>query len=179
MTDNSYSLRFSRPFQLELLKLLAKYYPDSPEKSEVIELMQSYDIPQNGYAANLVYLFQHGLIERPFIPSSTDDGDDFVFTLHNMVITEKGIDLILDDGGLTAILSVQTIRIHADTMNQLESIISSLDIPEAEKTGLKAKLRELPASVLTQLMNDLSLKAVLSLPSALPLIQKYLQTLFP
>ncbi|EMJ7518903.1 hypothetical protein RGL88_000385 [Providencia rettgeri] len=136
-------------------------------------------MPQNGHTANLVYLFQHGLIQKPYISSRTDDGDEFVFTLHDMTITEKGIDLILDDGGLTAILSVQTIRIHADTMNQLESIISSLDIPEAEKTGLKAKLRELPASVLTQLMNELSLKAVLSLPSALPLIQKYLQTLFP
>lgn len=179
MTDNSYSLRFSRPFQLELLKLLAKYYPGSPDKSEVVELIQRHDIPQNGHVANLVYLFQHRLIEKPYIPSQTDDGNELVFTLHDMAITEKGIDLILDDGGLTAILSVQTIRIHADTMNQLESIISSLDIPEAEKTGLKAKLRELPASVLTQLMNDLSLKAVLSLPSALPLIQKYLQTLFP
>ncbi len=179
MDDTAYIQKFSRPFQLDLLKLLAFYYPDSPSIAESNEIIEKHSIPQYGYRANLMYLYQHGLIQKPYIASKTDLGDEYSFTLYNLAITEKGIDLILDDGGLTAILSVQTIRIHADTINQLESIISSLDIPEAEKTGLKAKLRELPASVLTQLMNDLSLKAVLSLPSALPLIQKYLQNLFP
>lgn len=51
-------------------------------------------------------------------------------------------------------------------------------MPEAEKKGLIAKLRELPASAITHLTNELTVKAVLALPSALPLIQKYLAEMF-
>lgn len=178
MSNDLFMHRFSRQMQLDILRLLASNYPNTTNESDIQDVFNKYESPVSA-KANLVYLFQHGLITNPFETSSTDMGVELIFIVERLTITEKGIDLILDDGGLTAILSVQTIRIHTDTMNQLESIISSLDIPEAEKTGLKAKLRELPASVLTQLMNDLSLRAVLSLPSALPLIQKYLQTLFP
>lgn len=166
--------KFDRELQKHILSACIKSYPYHPKignyDTEKFPNIMVDDI----LAANVNYLSERGLIK--ITPQRTDDP---YLLFEGIKATADGIDFMLEDGGLKAILSVQTIRIHADTMNQLESIISSLDIPEAEKTGLKAKLRELPASVLTQLMSDLSLKAVLSLPNALPLIQKYLQTLFP
>ncbi|HHR6335746.1 TPA: hypothetical protein ACS735_003613 [Providencia alcalifaciens] len=166
--------KFDRDIQRHILSACITSYPYHPSignyDAEKFPKIMDGDI----LAANIYYLSERGLITI-----TQQKTDDPYLLFENIKATADGIDFMLDDGGLGAILSVQTIRIHTDTMNQLESIISSLDIPEAEKTGLKAKLRELPASVLTQLMNDLSLKAVLSLPNALPLIQKYLQTLFP
>ncbi|MBT0452135.1 hypothetical protein ISO73_17965 [Morganella morganii subsp. morganii] len=130
-------------------------------------------------AANLVYLYQHGLIERPYHTDNTNSRAEMIFTLSELTITEMGIDLVLDDGGLTAILGVQTIKIHTDTMRNLEEIIISSNIPEAEKKGLLAKLRELPASAITHLTNELVVKAALALPGALSLIQTYLQSILP
>ncbi|WP_274369838.1 hypothetical protein [Morganella morganii] len=178
MTDTSFADRFSRSMQLELLRLMAESYPGFPSKERVIEVADRFD-DMVDVSANLVYLYQHGLIEKPYRAANTDDGPVLRFMLNELTITEKGIDLVLDDGGLTAILGVQTIKIHTDTMRNLEEIILSSNIPEAEKKGLLAKLRELPSSAITHLTNELVVKAALALPGALPLIQTYLQSILP
>ena len=53
-------------------------------------------------------------------------------------ITAKGVDFIRDDGGLSAILSVQTVKLHEDTLKELLSIaIQQAKLPEPEKESIK------------------------------------------
>ncbi|HGE9193192.1 TPA: hypothetical protein ACGBRI_000883 [Escherichia coli] len=102
-------------------------------------------------------------------------GVDFIFNAAYCNITEKGIDFLLDDGGLSAILKVQTVRLHSDTIVALEDIIRVSNISEDQKKGLISKLRELPGDAIKHLTLQLLTQGVLNLPNALRLIQTTLQ----
>lgn len=169
MTD-----KFDRALQREFLQHLYDLSPDTPSNQSLHEFAEKFG-SMNNLVANLQYLLGHNLIETGF---HSYIGGDVEINSYKTRITSKGIDFLRDDGGLSAILNIQTIKIHADTLSQLEEIISASNIPEDEKKGLIAKLRELPASAITHLTNELTVKAVLALPSALPLIQKYLAEMF-
>ncbi|HAS1933425.1 TPA: hypothetical protein I4D67_24840 [Enterobacter hormaechei] len=118
----------------------------------------------------------HGLISNPLIKSQTlGEGVKYIFNSHSCYITEKGIDFLLDDGGLSAILKVQTVRLHNDTIIALEDIIRVANMPEDQKNGLISKLRELPADAIKHLTLQLLTQGALNLPSAIQLIQKVLQ----
>ncbi|WP_435637019.1 hypothetical protein [Carnimonas bestiolae] len=82
---------------------------------------------------NMFYLGEHGLITiHP--PNHCDD--DYSFS-----ITAEGVDFISDDGGLTAILGVVTVRLHADTIRDLvASKINESDAPEEEKSWMRKAL---------------------------------------
>lgn len=102
-------------------------------------------------------------------------GVEFIFNAPVCYITEKGIDFLLDDGGLSAILKVQTVRLHNDTIIALEDIIRVANMPEDQKKGLISKLRELPADAIKHLTLQLLTQGVLNLPNAIQLIQRALQ----
>ncbi|MCP9270383.1 hypothetical protein M5U04_20480 [Xenorhabdus sp. XENO-1] len=125
--------------------------------------------------ANVLYLEMHELIQESFIRSSNFDGGVYIFNGATCLITEKGIDFLLDDGGLSAILKVQTIRIHSDSIKALEELIINSDTNADMKSSLKSKLRELPATAITHLMNTLLTQGVVNLPAAFQIIQKFLQ----
>jgi len=116
----------------------------------------------------------HGLVSNPFIVSQTYGGIGYLFNSHSCAITHDGIDFLLNDGGLGAILKVQTIRLHNDTIVAIEDLISLSNLPESEKVSVASKLRELPASAITHLTNELISKAIAAAPAALPIIQKFL-----
>ncbi|HDT6594718.1 TPA: hypothetical protein ACGPDU_000001, partial [Raoultella ornithinolytica] len=73
-----------------------------------------------------------------------------------------------------AILKVQTIKLHRETLTAIEDFISLANIPESEKESIVSKLRQLPANAIEHLTKELVVKGALSLPVALPLIQKFL-----
>ena len=166
--------KFDRALQRELLQHLYDLIPDTPSEQDLRKFADKFG-SMNNLVANIQYLLGHGLINTGF---HRDIGRDIEINSYETVITSKGIDFLRDDGGLSAILNIQTIKIHSETLSQLEAIISASNIAEAEKEGLIAKLRELPASTIIHLTNELTVKAVLALPSALPLIQKYLAEMF-
>ncbi|HCM61237.1 MAG TPA: hypothetical protein DIT05_01645 [Morganella sp. (in: Bacteria)] len=122
--------------------------------------------------ANVYYLSERGLISV-----SAQRTDDPYSLFENIRATADGIDFMMGDEGLKSVLDIRIIKIHSDTMTQLIDIISSSNIPEEEKSGILAKLRSLPVSAITHLTNELTVKAALALPGAIPLIQTYLQNL--
>lgn len=79
------------------------------------------------------------------------------------------------DGGLGAILNVQTVKFHDNTIIALEDIIRVANLPDEKKSGLISKLRELPADAIKHLTLQLLTKGVLNLPAALPIIEKFLR----
>ncbi|MEL4885724.1 hypothetical protein N6P31_01340 [Pectobacterium betavasculorum] len=166
--------KYDRALQLEILNALVNAAPrhltDDQEQS-LISKFQDYD----HFVACMLYLQMHGLVAQPFAISQTSKGIEYVFNSHTCAITHNGIDFLLNDGGLSAILKVQTIRLHSDTIIALEDIISVANIPADQKKGLISKLRELPADAIKHLTLQLLTQGVLQLPNAVQLIQKFLQ----
>lgn len=128
-----------------------------PEKqAQILGIIQ--DAPDefaDKFIKNIIYLNQHGLIEMEII------GLD-IWMLH-IQITHKGIDFLQQDGGLSAILGVVTVKLHSDTIQALLSAkIDEAQIPEEEKGRLKIELGKIKDSALGTLTEN----AINAVPAA-------------
>lgn len=112
----------SYPFDIDIEREVAKWHP---ERSVVL--------------ANLTYLKQHGLVDMKVERFLSGH---FVITM--LIATHKGMDFMLDDGGLSRILDVVTVKLHEDTLTALlrDRILAS-DLPSEEKSLLSGKLEKL------------------------------------
>jgi len=161
--------KFERNIQRDILQILYEAYPEELTNEETELIFSKFGSRNNGIA-NLLYLEQHQLIHSGLQSTMTS------YSLVNKPsITHKGIDFIRDDGGLGAILNIQTIKFHDSTIIALEDIIRVANLPPEKESGLISKLRELPADAIKHLTLELLTKGVMSLPAALPLIEKAIQ----
>ncbi|EEQ6524473.1 hypothetical protein KJE01_23310 [Escherichia marmotae] len=162
--------KFDRQTQLEFLSSLNDIFPDKIRNNEQLKRLLSV-FPDNKTAiANLLYLEGHGLITSGLRLDSC--GYSHVWM---PAITINGIDFLRNDGGLSAILKVQTIKFHHSTLTAIEDIIRIANIPEDQKKGLISKLRELPSDAIKHLTLQLLTQGVMNIPAALPLIEKALR----
>src|SRR3546814_2251812 len=89
-------------------------------------------------------------------------------------ITAKGIDFIADDGGLGAILHVQTIRLHEDSIRALLiKQVEASDVSQSVKERLVDKIKSMPADGI----GTLTEKALEAGLKALPHVAHWLQAL--
>lgn len=124
-------MKLDRELQLELLKKLADSYPQTTN-------IQRWESESPGTNCNLAYLSEHGLCD--FNTAGTYLGDIPI----SARITAKGMDFLADDGGLSAILGVVTIRLHDDTIKAIiETRIMQSDLPEPAKKRMIDRLRSL------------------------------------
>lgn len=150
-----------REFQRELLNDLKQLYPRSAD------LQRSYgEQDDNRLLVNLWYLNEHGLIDLNATRLASGG-----IKLHNAKITASGMDFIADDGGLSAILGVVTVKLHEDTLKALlvEKIQKS-DAPQSVKDKLIERLKSIPSEALgklTQRALDAGLDHVQDLPAML------------
>lgn len=126
-----------RDFQRTLLEQLAYNYPEMGTPEGVIG--SGYN-SENRIKVNLTYLEGHGLIDT-VRPNGIPDA-----TIKKMRITVKGLDFLANDGGLSAILGVVTVKLHEDTLKQLliDRIQASEDEESVKESAIKA-IRKLPA----------------------------------
>jgi len=153
-------VKLDRALQHEILEKLAKRYPQRLD-------VQSWNREESRLIPNMHYLQGHGLIEG----STTREiaGDNHFI---NAQITVRGLDFLADDGGLTAILGVVTVKLHDETIRDLvASRIQRSDLPPEEKTGLLAQLRELRGESIKHLTLKLLDKGAESLPAILDAIR--------
>ncbi|MBA8799144.1 hypothetical protein FHW77_002863 [Agrobacterium sp. RC10-4-1] len=131
-----------RNFQREILQGLSEVYPRS---ADIRDFYQGRDERQVKY--NLYYLCEHGLATAKW--QTFMDGEIHVI---NPQITAKGIDFITDDGGLSAILGVVTVKLHEETIKALliQKVRDSA-ADETVKASLIAKIKAAPAEVLGKL----------------------------
>ena len=159
-----------RNLQREFLSELYKVYPDSitydyyinaaiAQTTGVIEAEEDalFVLKQS---ANLQYLAEHGLVVF----------GDKTFITATVKITAKGIDFLMDDGGLSAILGVVTVKLHSDTIQALlNTKIDQADIPPEEKSKLKVILSKMGDVALAKL-TEKAIDAVTS-PQIINLLQ--------
>ena len=137
-----------REMQLAILTELSEVYPAPIDMSEKYEY--GTDVYRK-FVANLAYLEAHRLIsERSVLMPRTIgdyDGQPYLSS-----ITHIGMDFLADDGGLSAILGVVTIKFEAEQFRIiLESMILSSSLPTERKQTMIDTLRELPAESIRHL----------------------------
>lgn len=106
----------------------------------------------NNYYANMLYLEEHGLI----CSGITKHNESFSYNQKNISITAKGIDFIQRDGGLSAILNVQTIKFHRDTVLVIEDLIAISNMTEAQKNKAKSTLGEMSSEALKTVVQTIT-----------------------
>ncbi|WP_261374014.1 hypothetical protein [Yersinia rohdei] len=162
--------KFDRSLQKNLLQVLYDIHPERLDSMRYDALVNLFK-DENAFVSNLIYLNEHGLIT-----SCIKRGmNDFVINNSSLFITNKGIDFIRNDGGLGAILNVQTVKFHDSTIIALEDIIRVANLPEEKKFGLISKLRELPADAIKHLTLQLLTPSVLNPLAVIQSIEKALQ----
>ena len=154
-----------RNFQRQLLGELRDIYPHAAD------VRRSWgEQPDNRLLVNLVYLDEHGLVTL-----SRSDLLSGEIRLHSVSLTAKGMDFLADDGSLSAILGVVTVKLHDDSIRDL--LIKRIEAAEGERTAKQAlidKIRSLPAEALGKLTMD-GLNAALSqVPRLVELLGKLL-----
>ena len=93
------------------------------------------------------YLEESGLIEITSIDSLHKNFD--------CKINHKGIDFLTDDGGLSAILGVVTVKLHSDTIQALIAAkIDQAEISDSEKSWLKKELGKIKDTALSTLTTN-------------------------
>lgn len=133
-----------RAHQLEILEILAEAYP---------RYVDVNNIPGNREEinANLHYLLGHDLIYGQ-VTEFMDGGRG----IGAAIITVAGLDFLADDGGLSAILGVVSVKLHEDTIRQLLiDRISASEIPQEERSSLVQAIRNLPAKAIGTLTEKL------------------------
>jgi hypothetical protein len=161
-------MKLDREYQKKLLNRLARTYPRQYPISDFLKDASEED--QEKYICNLYYLGEHGLVE-PNIQIGADGMPSYSWPR----ITKDGMDFIAEDGGLSAILGVVTVRLHAETiLGLVEHKIISCAQSHPDKQRWIDQLRQMPyesVKHLTMKLLDLGLE---NWPRALPVIQKFL-----
>lgn len=137
-----------RSAQRNILMKLAEMYPDQVEVDEVLFPL----IGKDATRFNLAYLDEHGLTATKWL-SPISSGVIPALTK----ITARGLDFISDDGGLSEVLGVVTVKLHQETLTALIiERVQKADAPPSIKRQLIEKVRALPAEALQRV----SLKAM-------------------
>jgi len=145
-----------RALQRQILELLREHYPRGT--IPVCDL----ELGEEQAAANLRYLEEHGLCE-----SGVMIGVDGHLAFGPSTITATGLDFLEDDGGLSAILGVVTVRLHADTIRSLiDAKIETSSMPAEEKSKLRKILATLSEAGLKAATTDLVKSGLDHLPDA-------------
>lgn len=152
-----------RELQLKMLQAFAECYPQSsgwtPDEGDSLQEC----------AANVEYLIDHGLCTGKTLFSMSDPVRLGVYK-----ITAAGLDFLADDGGLSAILGVVTVKLHADTVRDLMlARVDASDLPPEKKSDLKKHLANLSGLALKDATADLVKIGLDHLPNGL----RWLQTL--
>jgi len=135
--------KFDRGLQKQLLVCLSQIFPAPLSRDKLAEINCLFE-DENHLAANLLYLEEHGLIQ-----SGVKQGmAGFVINTGITRITAKGIDFIQQDGGLSAILNITTIKFHRDAVVVLEDLIAMSNLSDTDKQKAKSTLSELSTEAL-------------------------------
>lgn len=154
-----------RPLQHDLLVGLSDEFP----QRKIFNLSGSDGDRQ--IAVNLAYLREHELIAGDPRYSSTGDRS----SRWHVAITAKGLDFLANDGGLSAVLGVVTVRLHDDTLREL--LLARIDADEAVDAPTKSKLKQAIQGLPTDALKTIATESIKTGLAHVPQIVEWLQHL--
>lgn len=162
-------MKLDRKLQHEILQRLADAFPNDAMHA-FREIEKTCD--EETLVANMLYLEEHGLIVSGI---SRALGGEAIINTGQLRATSRGMDFLLDDGGLSAVLGVVTIKLHDDTLKSLiEARILQSDLSQPDKKKYLDALRELPAETTKHLVLKLVDMGLAAGPAAIAAIGKIL-----
>ncbi len=154
-----------RNAQREILRCLAEHYPEMVVTSELFGTVEEHLV-----TANIAYLEDHGLVFAEYAGARK-----YGASAEMIRITHKGLDFLMGDGGLGAILGVVTVKIHEDSIKDLIAAqINASELPQPDKQRYLDQLRELPAETTKHLVLKMVDAGLANWQKALPLLQSIL-----
>lgn len=144
-------MQINRPLQEAILRYLTECFPDYPEYDFYNELIEKYG--KKEVVGSILYLQMHKLLECTEASSLGDTIPNIHWELTKP--TEKAFDFLADDGGLSAILGVITVKLHSDTVQSLIAAkIDQAEITDEEKGLLKTELGKIKDTALSTLTEN-------------------------
>jgi hypothetical protein len=156
-------MEFNKEFIRDFLEMLAERHPEyvcrkeiyefaigiSPYSTrEYAEFIEMPELDLRLLYSHLRYIADHGLV------SIIDDEAGFDYC--RVMITEKGLDFIQEDGGLGAILNTVTIRFDIENMRELVQLgVLNANLPEETKGPLQKAIKEAPATALKAAISEM------------------------
>lgn len=143
--------KFDRRLQKELLQILVNLYPNRMTSEEYKGVTNLF-ADDNALISNLLYLEGHDLIESGLRAGV----NNYSINTAGLKITVKGIDFMQKDGGLSAILNVQTIKFHRDAVVVLEDLVALSGMNDADKEKANSKISELTTESLKTVVQTIT-----------------------
>ncbi|MBN4665413.1 hypothetical protein HUS70_07535 [Pandoraea nosoerga] len=163
------ALNLDRVYQYELLNALADVYPHALDNRAETRAMD--DATERKYIANMVYLDEQGLVDSTIRVLGPNQ-----YTVGLPKLTAKGADFLLGDEGLSTILNVVTVKLHADTIKDLiEARIDASTASPEDKSALKKHLSTLSSEAMKTVAKSLVETGLKHVPD----VAQWLQTLLP
>ncbi|WP_391528499.1 hypothetical protein [Photorhabdus akhurstii] len=153
--------KFDRQLQRDILSVAASCYPNSTGNISLYPISLA-DIPNDKLVANIVYLNEHRLIEGGYEHVMSG----IIPMLGTIRATRKGVDFMLNDGGLSAILNVVTIKVHDETIQQIVKFIEQSDQSPEDKKKYLDQLKQLPYETTKHIVLELVKKGLAHVPDA-------------
>lgn len=152
-----------RALMRKMLETLADGYPHAVDAQLLMVDPQSRETLRH-----VAYLAEHGLVENEFL--GTLDAGNVLLTSR---LTARGLDFLQDDGGLTAVLNVVTVRLDAETIRGLieDRVETDKSMPAAEKSLLMAWVKSASKEALSEATKRLVAAALDQTPSLPQLMQ--------
>ncbi|ATF73894.1 hypothetical protein [Pasteurella multocida] len=170
-------MQINRATQKNILLKLAETYPSpNPNAFQIISDDEYSKIglridfvfehcTEKECIANLFYLQEHDLVTGFFEKNTCCN-------FSKGRLTHKGVDFLLDDGGLSSILGTITVKLHEDTLKKLLlSKIENADLPKEEKTKIIKVVKNLGNTALEQVVANLVDIGFENLPKLIPLLR--------
>lgn len=156
-------MKVDRALQLKYLEQLAEAYPETVN-------VQNWSDDKAVRSSNLLYLEEHHLVVN-----STSKGLSFGPEVIMSKITARGIDFLRDDGGLTAVLGVVTVRLEAESIRALiADRLDAEDVQPEQRSRLKKALETMSTEALKTATKRLVEEALLRAPNAIQLLNTWL-----
>ena len=176
-------MNVDREQQKEILQLLFDAYPWTTNEIS-IKITNMINTNTSRTIGNLLYLQMHGLINDCIEVTGVGyerisfDGESYPLYRYNRCpkLTEKGIDFLLGDEGLSAILNTKTVRIEESSIRLLASeLVKHANVPQEQKASALSGIKKIPATVLQRWLTGLAEKAMPTHEAVIELIQTAVQ----
>lgn len=163
-------IQIDRSLQLQIISLAASAYPSTIPEREIPKDIA--DVNPDKLVANIAYLKELELITGGNIQVLAG----IMPALETVKATYKGVDFLLEDGGLSAVLNVVTIKIHDDSIAKITEFISLSSASPEDKKKLIAQLKSLPADATKHIVLKLLDQGLTQMPNVIQWLQTVLHS---
>ena len=158
---------FDRKLQLQILELALDFYPEQinhiPGELSLVD--------EKTLLQNIAYLQQEGLI----VGGIEESFDGMEPAIDLITATNDAVNLLSEEGSISASLKVVTIKLHDETLAALRDFINqNISDPEEKKAYLQ-RLKELPADATKHIVLELLNQGLGQIPNAVLWLQTMLR----